>query len=282
MQAVIVHPQGVDAGLQSREAQQHLEISADSLPDVILPSQDLSSLDRLRIYANAYYARLLECLREEFPALRHAVGDAAFDSFAFAYLQTYPSQSYTLAELAGRFPQFLNETRPAKDKNADRPDGTDFVIELALVERTYSEVFDGPGMETQPALRGEDVAAVPPDRWPEARLIPAPCLRLLELAFPVHEYISAVRKEQPAIPPEPSATYLVITRRNYLVRRCAVPREEFSFLSSLVAGSTVGAAIQQAMTAPGVNLEELAAQLNAWFQTWAAAGYFREIALPAS
>jgi hypothetical protein len=279
MQAVIVHPQGVETGLKSPAAREHIDVSPSDLHQVILPSQNLSSLDRLRVYANAYYARLLECLREEFPALRHAVGDAAFEAFAFGYLQQRPSQSYTLAELGRRFPQFLAETKPATGENANQPHWTDFILDLAVVERAYSEVFDGPGLEGAAALRAEDVANVPPDRWPEARLVPAPCLRLLELVFPVHEYITAVRKGRPASPPEPAPTYLVITRRSYLVRRCAISRDEFAVLASLVAGDTVGTAIRQAMEAPGANLETLAMQLKAWFQTWTAAGYFQAIDL---
>src|SRR5688572_16099648 len=93
MQAVIVHPQGVEAGIRAAAAREHIDVAPEAMEQVVGPSRRQTSLERLEIYANAYYARLLECLREEFPALAHAVGEEAFGNFAFGYLQTYPSQS---------------------------------------------------------------------------------------------------------------------------------------------------------------------------------------------
>src|SRR5688500_12916565 len=74
---------------------------------LILPSRSLSSRDRLQIYANAYFARLLEVLTGEYPAVAHAVGAEVFAEFALGYLNRHPSSSYTLSQLGGRFPQHL-------------------------------------------------------------------------------------------------------------------------------------------------------------------------------
>ena len=70
MQSVIMHPEGVEAGLDSETARKHINVSPEQVEQVISPSQALSSVERLAIYANAYYARLLECLGEEFPVLK--------------------------------------------------------------------------------------------------------------------------------------------------------------------------------------------------------------------
>ncbi len=112
MQAVIMHPEGVEAGLDSSTARDHINVPPEQVEDVISRSKALSSVERLSIYANAYYARLLECLGEEFPVLKQTLGEETFETFAFAYLQTYPSQSYTLNQLGANFAAFLIETRP--------------------------------------------------------------------------------------------------------------------------------------------------------------------------
>ena len=80
-----------------------------SCADVLTPSRRLSPEQRVAVYVNAYAARLVECLRVEFPAVRHAAGEEAFDGFAAGYLQAQPSQSYTLAELGG---DSANTSRP--------------------------------------------------------------------------------------------------------------------------------------------------------------------------
>lgn len=278
MQAVIIHPQGVREGIASSEARRHIDIEAAQVGEVIRPSQALSSVERLHIYGNAYYARLLECLGQEFPALKHAVGDEAFAVFAFGYLQRYPSQSYTLADLGRRFPAYLCETRPTVEADQAGQSGwPDFLIDLATLERTYSEVFDGPGPEDGQILKPDDLAAIPAEEWPVARLVLVPCFRLLRPRFAVHEYASAVRRHEAPSPPQAEATYLAITRRDYVVRRYPLLREQYELLAALVEGLPVGEAILRAVESSAANLDTLAAQLQGWFRQWAAAPFFRAV-----
>src|SRR5581483_6380291 len=114
MQTVIMHPEGVAEGVASAPARECLDIGPEQVEQVVTPSRTLTALDRLSIYGNAYYARLLECLREEFPVLVHALGEELFDAFTVGYLQKYPSRSYTLNDLATNFPRYLAETRPGQ------------------------------------------------------------------------------------------------------------------------------------------------------------------------
>jgi hypothetical protein len=101
----------------------------------------------------------------------------------------------------------------------------------------------------------------------------------VELSYPVHEYITAVRKKDPARVSDPSPTWLIITRRDYIVRRTAVSGEEFQLLASLVAGKTIGEAILGAMQDSHADSEMLARQLQDGFRHWAAAGYFTSLSL---
>src|SRR5438105_4097936 len=83
LQAVIMHPDGVDAGLASDAARGHLDIAPADVEQVISRSEAQTSVERLSIYANAYYARLLECLGEEFPVLKKTLEEETFEAFAF-------------------------------------------------------------------------------------------------------------------------------------------------------------------------------------------------------
>ena len=281
MQAVITHPQGVVAGIESEQAQSEIDVAPGDIEDVISRSNALDSIQRLHVYANAYYARLLECLRDEFPALVHTLGEEAFDGFAFGYLQTYPSQSYTLADLSRKFPRYLAETRPAEsDPAGGDADWPEFLIDLATLERTYSEVFDGPGTEGEQILKSEDLTAISPGIWPAARLVPVPCLRLLRLSYPAHEYVSGIRRKENPPPPEPSPTYLVITRREYVVRRTTVSRDEYDLLQLLIDGQTVGEAIRQTAEHTETEFDEFADSLQTWFRNWAVGGFFLSVELP--
>src|SRR3984957_12354921 len=280
LQAVIMHPDGVEAGIESDEARTEIDVTSDCVEQVVDPSKRRTSIERIEVYANAYYARLLECLRDEFPALLHAVGDEIFDGLAFGYLQAYPSTSYTLANLGGHFVQFLEETRPRDeedtetrptDEGEENPSWPDFMIDLARLERTYSEIFDGPGTEQLKLLGADEIQSIQPDDWPSARLIPVPCLRLLFLRYPVQEYATGVRKKEDAPLPDPQPTWLAVSRINYVVRRWTLSQIQYDLLAALIAGQTVGEAIQQAalsVSQSGDSLEEFAADLRSWFQEW--------------
>ncbi len=280
MQAVITHPGGIAAGLESEQARSEIDLSAPDVEQVVSRSRNLTSIERLEVYGNAYYARLLECLREEFPALRHAVGEETFDSFAFGYLQAYPSQSYTLAALGARFPLYLRETRPMDEAQSDGPSWPDLLIDLATLERTYSEVFDGPGVENEPLLTADELLKVAPDAWAETRIVTVPCLRLLRLDFPAHEYASTVKHgEQPSLP-EARETFLAVSRRDYIVRRWDISAAESMLLESLQQGETLGDAIAsmaESSVTDAVSFEELAGRLREWFQNWTAWGLFQSL-----
>jgi hypothetical protein len=284
MQAVLMHVQGVEAGLSAPAARAHLTLRLENLEDLICRSNALTSLERLQIYGNAYYARLLECLREEFPGLRHAVGDDAFDAFAVGYLQKYPSESYTLAQLAGRFPQFLTETRPADDEGASGvPTWPDFLIDLARLERIYSDVFDGPGVEGELLIQPAELQAIPPDLWPAVRLRCVPCFRLETFRYPVHAYLTAVRQksEGAEVPlPAPHPTLLAITRRDYVVRRYPLTAVQWELLRAIAGGAALEEALCAAVAATEVEFEELAAALPGWFREWTAAPFFAAIEQP--
>ncbi len=275
LQAVITHPDGIAAGVESFDAQQQIDVSAADLESVIPRSQARTSIERLAVYGNAYFARLVECMRELFPALVHALGEELFDGFSLEYLQKYPSRSYTLEHLADHFIQFLQETRP-DEAEASWPD---FIIDLARFEWTIDDIFNGPGVEQERLLTVEQLQAIPPQRWPDARLVPVVCLRLLAFKYPVNDYYTEFRQgNEPALP-EPAESFVALSRRDYIVRRYELTRPQFQLLTALVAGNSVGDAIGLCAEASD-DLDSLAADLQDWFRLWAADGFFQRVELP--
>ena len=293
MQSVITHPAGIEAGVMSDSSRGVIDLRARPLDEVVLPSQRLSSADRLRVYGNAYFARLLECLRAEFPAMVKALGEEAFDGLAFGYLLVHPSQSDTLTHLAATLPEYLEETRPPReplesgvDSNEESaPDFADFLIDLARLERTYSEVFDGAGPEAVLAQEGGQAGGLPyegltAEQFVQSRIVLHECVRLVSLTFPVHEYITAVRHNTEATFPEARSTLLVVTRRDFIVRRLEVTPIQFALLASLQRGDSVGDALLAAHASQpsgSSDISQLATDLRQWFFEWTAAPLFQRI-----
>jgi hypothetical protein len=282
MQAVLMHPGGSEQGVDSEAARRAIDVPPERTERIITRSRVLSALERLDIYNRAYFARLLECLRESYPVLLHALGDDAFDTFALDYLQKHPSRSYTLNHLGENFPRYLAESRPLDSDDESGPSWPDFLIDLATLEWTYNEVFDGPGGEGRRLLSAEQLRSISPESWPEARLMTVPCLRVLALRYPVHRYYSTVRRKKKAKPVQPKETLLGITRRRYIIRRYEVSRPQFVLLGALLRGETIGEAIRLAGEAAGEDVDQFAADLGEWFRNWAAEGFFLTVALEKS
>lgn len=278
MMRVITHPAGVIGGIDSDDARQHIDVDESAIETVVLPSQTRSSVERLDVYSYAYIARLLECLRDEFPATTAAFGEEAFNSLAFDYLQACPPHSYTLAELGRGFPQFLKDSRPDDTASEAHGSWTDFLIDLATLERTFAEVFDCRGPESNPVLNAAAISEVAPEDWPAARLIAFPCVRVLKFSFPVHRFASDIRKgvDEPEVPSS-RAVYLAISRREFIVRQDEISETQFHLLDAILDGVTIGEAVMKAAESTEEPIDSLAANLSEWFQSWSAAQFFQGI-----
>lgn len=281
-QAVVTHPAGVEGGADSEEAQRLIGLKRGELEAVVRRSKNLTAAERLAIYANAYYARLLECLGAFYPVLKTALGEDVFDSFAFEYLQRYPSRSYTLDHLGEKFARFLDETRPDREEEGapGEADWPDFLIDLATLEWNLGQVFDGPGVEFQTLLTAEALQSLPAERFGEARLMPVPCLRLLAFRYPVNAYYTAARaaEEGEELPvPDPAPELVALSRREFVVRRYPLSAPQHALLEKILAGAPVGEAIAAAAEASGLDDDALAADLQSWFRFWVAEGFFQSI-----
>ena len=178
------------------------------------------------------------------------------------------------ADLGSRFPQYLRETRP---EDVPAPGWPDFLIDLATLERMYAEVFDGRGVEDEELFSAEDLQELSPEQWAGAKLVPVPCLRLIELRYPCHEYASSVRQGESPEFPDPEPTLLAVTRREYIVRRAGLTRPQFVLLEKLVDGMPIAQANEETADLADLGEEEFAQALRKWFQRWATARYFRKI-----
>ncbi len=72
----------------------------------IKPNDRLDSFDRLQIYNQQYWWRLLGNFAEDFRGLRAVLGERRFDKLAVAYLDDCGSQSWTLRNLGSRLEEF--------------------------------------------------------------------------------------------------------------------------------------------------------------------------------
>ncbi len=281
MQAVITHPDGVLDGADSEKATRLIDAGGGKLESVVTRSRALSASDRLAIYGNAYYARLLECLGEVFPVLKRTLGEELFNGFGFGYLQLFPSKSYTLNHLGDQFVTYLEETRPEAESSGDDESDSgwiDFMIDLARLEWMIYDVFDGPGLENADAFNLPDLLEANPGDWLDLRIRMAPCLQFLITDYPVNDHYTLVRQTEGELEvdyPKPARQYLAISRRNYVVRRYSLTFPQYELLTAMKEGHTLGEALGRcAEASQDEAMDSLESDLALWFKNWAGEACF--------
>jgi hypothetical protein len=83
------------------------EIPKQDAVAMVLPSTNLTSVERVGIYRDMYLGRLSEVLEGDYPGVRHFLGEEKFQALVESYVDAHPSRSYTLNRLGDRFPGFL-------------------------------------------------------------------------------------------------------------------------------------------------------------------------------
>ena len=265
MQSVVVHPGPIGEALASPLAS--AEWPARRIRDVILPSRTLDPAERVEVYHGMYLLRMQEALAADYPATKALLGEAGFSDLVRDYVQVYPSRSHSLNRLGDHVADFLKNDRSRRNR--------DYLAELARLELATSEVFDAP--ETKPASPAR-VAAVRPEEWERVVLRPIAALRLVSLQYNVDDLAQAVKDERRLPRPKKKPAQLAVYRHDYSVYRLPIEPAGFELLRDLLAGATLGAAIQAALLrARGRQARPREAQLFSWFRDWMSSGLFASL-----
>jgi len=111
---MITDPRGVSEALNEPtpniEKYKNRYISPTASFFEIIVSDRISSFDRLDIYAEGYFSRILDVLSETFSRTRKAVGEDFFTMLTAQYLKAYPSKFSSIDEVGKHFSRFLYET----------------------------------------------------------------------------------------------------------------------------------------------------------------------------
>ena len=134
---------------------------------------DTDRKTRIQVYLDAYYLRLRDVLREDFPRVAALIGLEQFDEIVRSYLQAFPSRWWSVRYLGQSMSDFLRH----------RKDSPKCLVDLADLEWARIEVFDAPDAESATV---SELVSVPPDAWPALRFTAIPAIQTLRAEYPVH------------------------------------------------------------------------------------------------
>jgi Putative DNA-binding domain len=235
---LITAPEGVAAGLAAeRAANPKVLDHSDHLPlDHLIESDDrLSATERLEIYANAYFYRILDCLKEDFPATLATLGPGDFHNLITAYLIEYPPTEPSISDASRHLAEFLRH--PAMRAMLER---WPFVAELARLERTLNEIFLA--AEAEP-LNAETMRSVAPEDWPTLAMRTHPALAIVDCEWRVDQLLREVQAGahaggRPPGAPAHARVSVLVWRQNSRVHYRALERPERAALGIASAGAS--------------------------------------------
>ncbi len=247
---LITAPGGVAEGLGHERG-----LPRGGLGAVIGGDARITPAERLSIYANMYFFRLLEVLKEDFPAVAAALGEDKFHNLVTGYLTEYPPTEASVF-WAGRYLADYLRTHPIRGEYP-------YIADLAALERAIVEVFCA---RDTTALDAAAMRSVAPEGWPSVRMRAIAALRVLETDWRVASALRTFEAGRELKAPVRGASTILVWRRDGKVFFREVDASEARAIARLRRGATFGA-ICASFVAKSVARDPVAA-INAMLVRW--------------
>lgn len=208
---------------------------------------------RWDIYRNAYRLRLTEALQDNYPVLQRLLGDDAFQSLAFSYIEQHPSRHPSIRWFGDQLAGFLMRNPELMPHPV--------LQDLVQMEWALRSAFDA--ADSRP-LTIDIMAALNQADWPEMRFTLHPSACLLNLEWEVEALWRALSQDENAdtVAP-PQRPHSLLVWRNVLETHWrSLDSHEASLLDAVANGHTFGECCLLAASLVG---EEQAAALAAGF-----------------
>ena len=252
---LIVAPGGVGEGLAANDG-----LPPGSLEAILDGDDRLSARERLEIYANAYFYRLLDVFKEEFPATRTIVGEVDFHNLITGYLLEYPPTEPSILHAGRNLPAFVR-THPWCER-------WPYLGDLARLERTVLEIFHGPPAA---ALDAGTMRRVPARDWPGLILRTHPASRILDLEWHVDIVMRTAAETGTGCEPPAGPTSVIVWRQGSQTHYRQLERGERAALA-LARDGAAFAVICEAVAAQAQPDEDPAALINRLLARWLSDG----------
>lgn len=204
-----------------------LEKNPRILPQ-IMDVPPVPAKQRLEIYEDAYYLRLLESLQLDYEVIYALMGEEQFDHWGRLYIQHFPSTFRSVRWFGKTFGNFLRESRNFDDKP--------WIIEMAAFEWSLTETFDGPDCSV---VTVEEMVTIPPDAWPTLQFSLQPTFKMLDFSWNTAGIWNAFKEKQKLPKPKRSKSPVtwMLWRKEYEVQFASLQMDEKAMLMAMSHGA---------------------------------------------
>ncbi|MCH9627532.1 MAG: hypothetical protein S4CHLAM2_11730 [Chlamydiales bacterium] len=235
----------------------------------IAPSPTLAPFQRIELYHQQYWWRLLNCLQENFPLLARLYGYTNFNqSIGVPYLTAHPPNHWGLFQLGQTLPNWLREER-----------FSDLDCDAASIDAAAQRAFWVGGAEPV------DFTTLSEKEILSKKLTLQPHVKLFKLGGDLFTFRTTVLKEEvgywednPFPEVKEGHSYFVLYRNlENEVRWKELSFGEFRLLSYFNQGTTIQKACEKLEQKGGKACAEAEELLPLWFREWTFLKWFQEV-----
>lgn len=196
---------------------QDLRDSSDDISHMFAPHRELSQVEALGIYNNAYHQRLINISAELYPILYHTLGEAVYTRLWLAYLAAHPPRPGPMSLLGDNLHAFASQ-HPQFGK-------LPAMLDIIKLETLLIALFD---RADQHAFTLADLQQLTAAQWPTAHWQVRDDWALMQSGFDLEAYWAAMQRYLASAQAQPGEAPFGVARASrqalaqgnfYLVRR---------------------------------------------------------------
>lgn len=245
----------------------HLQLQDNDIVNHVVGTDRLGGGERLAIYGNAYYARLIEALEQDYQALHTLLGDDQFTRLCESYIGAHPSRHPSLRFFGEHMSTYLASNEPYYRYS--------YLREMAKLEWMFIEAFDAADAQ---AVSEDDAAAVPPQQWPELTLTLHPSVRQFDYYWNILPVWKAAAEGSnlPELVRLNSKACCIVWRHELMTRYRSMDADEAIVMVAVQAGENF-AGLCERLAELGMEPEHVPLRAAGILKTWLASGMVSQL-----
>ncbi len=225
------------------------------LDETITDEVTAKTRERLKIYRDGYYLRLLEVLSFDFSMFKRYVGASVFDRLGREYIDAHPSASVSILTFAFGFPDFLKKQAGILEDQ----------LELAQFELVLEKARS---VAIQDPFPVEQLRSITPDAWASLTFDLNPSAVQFESSYGGPFLWEALANDLPLPASDQTIEKWLIWGREGAAHFCALTSPLIVFFEAMVSGKCFGEVCERLCEQmPEEAVGEFAGRyLNQWIQ----------------
>lgn len=245
----------------------HGMLVAEESARYIVPSKTLQPHQRMQIYNQQYWWRLLKALHENFPLVTRLFGYYAFnEEIAIPYLLKYPPKHWSLNVLGDLLPKWVQEDYKGEDRS--------LIYQATALDWACNASFVAPKKShlTSDILGGESQ-----EKLMTYKFYLQPHIHLFNLEFDLFTFRDAfllkdvdywTENDFPPLAKGRPFYFVIFRSHKNLILWKEISVAEYTVLQELKAGATIQELCDHLETQPTDIFEEVSQNLQQWLQRY--------------